>query len=385
MVKQIYLNYINELKRKIESDSGLIQVLLGPRQVGKTTSVLMMIEDHFKSHSHYVSADKFFNSDSRWLTEQWNHAVAEKKILFIDEIQKCENWAEILKKLFDENKKNKKVVQCVLLGSSSLEIQKSLTESLTGRFQLTQAYHWNYMESNKGYNLNFEEYLKYGGYPGSYQFIKSNDWYDYVKNSIVSTVVEKDILLYQTVKSPALFRQAFEILCGYPAQEVSYTKLLGQLQSKGNVELVKNYIKLFEGAFLFKSLEKYSAKKIKVKASSPKVLPLAPCFYQLALQDDYNPMERGHAFELIVGTQLVRTGENLYYWRESNFEVDYVLSKGKNNWAIEVKSNNKKPLAGLSAFKKTYPTAQCVYIDEKNYIEFEKNPLEFLYNNPISL
>jgi hypothetical protein len=378
MKKFIYLNYIKTLRGRINEKNGLIQVLVGPRQVGKTTSVLKLIEDFYENSAYYTSADKVFNSDASWLIQQWNQASQEGKILFIDEIQKCENWAEIIKKLFDENKRKKNKVQCVLLGSSSLEIQKGLTESLTGRFQLTQAYHWNYRESKEAYGLNFEEFLKYGGYPGSYVFKDSREWADYVKTSIVGTVIEKDILQYQNVKSPALFRQAFEILIGYPAQEISYTKLLGQIQDRGNVEIVKNYIHLYEGAFLLKALEKFSSKTAKTKASSPKILPLAPCFYQLTVLDNYETDERGRVFELLVGAQLVRTNEDLYYWREGNLEVDFVIKRGRSVWGIEVKSGSSRSHKGLEAFKNKFPKAHLVIIDQENYFDFEKDPMAFL-------
>ncbi len=378
MNKFIYLNYIKDLHRRISEENGLIQVLIGPRQVGKTTSVLRLIEDNYKDKSVYVSADKVFNSDAPWLSQQWHQASSENKILFVDEIQKCENWAEVIKKLYDETKRSKKLFQCILLGSSSLEIQKGLTESLTGRFQLTRAYHWNYQESNEAYGLNFQQYLKYGGYPGSYSFKDADEWADFVTNSIVGTVIEKDILQYQSVKSPALFRQAFEILIGYPAQEVSYTKILGQIQDRGNVELVKNYIHLYEGAFLIKALEKFSSKTVKTKASSPKILPLAPCFFQLTVLDDYKTDELGRVFELIVGAQLVRTNEQLYYWREGKYEVDYVLKKGRNIWAIEVKSGKSSRSKGLEAFKKKYAKSVLITITQENYFEFEKSPMEYL-------
>jgi len=378
MKKVIKLSYINELHEKIDQKNNLIQVLIGPRQVGKTTSILKLIEDHYAKNSIYVSADKVFNSDSSWLIQNWNIALAEDKILFIDEIQKCENWSEVIKKLYDEAKRKKKPIRCVLLGSSSLEIQKGLTESLTGRFQMTRAFHWNFSESKEGYGLDINNYLRFGGYPGSYVFKDVNEWSDYVKNSIVGTVIEKDILQYQTVKSPALFRQAFEILIGYPAQEISYTKLLGQIQDRGNVELIKNYIHLYEGAFLIKTLEKFSSKVVKTKSSSPKILPLAPCFYQLTILDRYRPDEKGRAFELIVGMQLVRTGCDLYYWREGRYEVDYVLKRGRNIWAIEVKSHDTKNHKGLEAFKDKYPDSKSVLISLENYAEFEKSPIKFL-------
>lgn len=291
---------------------------------------------------------------------------------------------ETLKALYDKSKRQKQQIKCVLLGSSSLEIHKGLTESLTGRFQLIQAYHWNFSESKQAYGLNFNEFLKFGGYPGSYPMIKKlSEWSDYVKNSIVNTVVEKDILQFQSVRSPALFRQAFEILTAYPAQEISYTKLLGQIQDKGNVELIKNYIRLYEGAFLIKTLEKYSEKKINIKSSSPKIIPLAPCLYFLNVLAEYESDEIGHVFELVVGMQLIRTNQDLFYWREGNFEVDYILKIGRQVFAVEVKSGRKKSPKSLTLFKEKFPSSKTIYITKENYFDFESNPIEFLKKNAL--
>ncbi|MCB0341663.1 MAG: ATP-binding protein [Bdellovibrionales bacterium] len=379
MKKLVKLSYIKKLHGHMEADNGFIQVLLGPRQVGKTTSTLHLLSQHFKATSDYISLEKVFNPGPEFIVENWSRAHKDKKILVIDEIQKCESWSETIKFLYDENKRLGIKTRVVLLGSSSLEIQKGLTESLTGRFQLIQAHHWNFDESNRGYKLSLDECLKFGGYPGSYPLIEQHDsWVEYLKNSIVGTVVEKDILQYQSVRSPALFRQAFEIIVGYPAQEISYTKLLGQIQDRGNVELVKHYLRLYEGAFLIKTIEKYSNKIVKTKTSSPKILPLAPCLYYLTVIDDYQSDEQGRAFELLVGAQLVRTGWPLYYWRQGKDEVDFVLKKGRRLWAIEVKSGRKKSAKGLMKFKTEFPQASPVIITKDNYIQFEKDPLAFL-------
>lgn len=383
MNKIIYLNYINELRQRIDEKSSLIQVILGPRQVGKTTTTLKLIEEHYKDSAYYVSADQAFNAEANWLREQWQTALSQKKILFIDEVQKCHNWAEAIKALYDDTKKNGQQLTCVLLGSSSLSIQKGLTESLTGRYQLLSAHHWNFHESAKAYDLKFNDYLHFGGYPGSYHLIGTKNWNDYVKNSIISTVIEKDILQFNTVKNPALFRQAFEILISYPAQEISYTKLLGQLQDRGNVDLIKHYIKLYEGAYLLKALDKFSNKATLKKASSPKILPLAPCLPYLNIRADYNPEEYGRVFESLVGAQLNRTNEELYYWRESNFEVDFVLKRGRDLWAIEVKSGRKKNSRGLERFKMNFPQAKIALVTLDNYNKFELDPIQFLIENSI--
>lgn len=380
MKELIDLEFTSKLDESLSQNTGLLQVIIGPRQVGKTTTVLKFLNDNYSDKFLFYSADEVFNASANWILEIWSKARSENKILVIDEIQKCENWSAVIKKFWDEDKRNKKTFPCILLGSSSLEIQKGLTESLTGRFQLHRVFHWNYGESNKGYELSFDDYLKYGGYPGSYSFKEKNVWAKYVKQSIILTVIEKDILQYHTVKSPALFKQAFEIIMSYPAQEISYTKLLGQLQEKGNTDLIKYYLSLYEGAFLVKVLEKFSAKKAIVKSSTPKILPLAPCLYYLEILDEYTPDELGRVFELIVGAQLVRTDESLYYWREGNDEVDFVLKKGRKIYAVEVKSGRKKSEKGLLKFKEKFPSATLVMITFENYKEFEKDPMGFLEN-----
>jgi predicted AAA+ superfamily ATPase len=381
MNKEIYLSYIKQLKQRLEKPSPLLQIVLGPRQVGKTTTTLKFLSDEYKNKYLYSSADDIFNPNSEWLRRKWIEAVQEKKIIVIDEIQKCFNWAESIKSLFDEGRRSRKSIPCILLGSSSLDIQKGLSESLSGRFQLNPVHHWNFEESFKAYNLTFDQYLHYGGYPGSYNFIDSNDWYSYVKNSIVGTVVEKDILQFNKVKNPSLFKQAFELLISYPAQEISYTKLLGQIQDKGNVELIKYYIKLYEGAYLIRTLEKFSTKPITTKSSSPKIIPLAPCLSYLPIRREYNPDERGRIFEALVGAQLLRTEENIFYWREGQKEVDYVLQKGREIYGIEVKSGRKKAKGGLEYFKSKFSKAKLIIITPENYHLFEKNPLEYIENN----
>jgi len=379
MKKHVHLPFIDSIHRAIKAKNYHLHVILGPRQVGKTTTVLNFLNESYKDKYHYHSVDEVFHGDAHWLLEIWERARKEKAILVIDEIQKCEKWSEVIKKLWDEDKKNNRQIFCILLGSASLNIQKGLSESLTGRFELHHAYHWNFHESSSGYGLSFDQFLSFGGYPGSYPLVKKqNDWAHFTKHSIILTVIEKDILQNQNVKSPSLFKQAFEIIMSYPAQEISYTKLLGQIQDKGNVDLVKYYLSLYEGAFLIKILEKFSGKKILTKSSSPKILPLAPALFYLEVLDKYSSEEKGRVFELIVGAQLVRTGHNLYYWREGNFEVDYVLKYGRRIYAIEVKSGRRKSEKGLLKFKEKYPEAICVILSLEDYPGFENDPMAYL-------
>lgn len=375
-MKVIELPFVKDIRSQL--DGRFIQVLLGPRQVGKTTSLLNDLKFHYKSDEYfYENCDAMTTTYDR-LVEVWDQTI-EGKILVLDEIQKIPQWSEYIKKFWDQNKRKGIPTRCILLGSSSLHLQKGLSESLTGRFELTRAWHWDLPQSVEGYNVDLEKFLLHGGYPGSYPLIGNRArWKNYLTESIVETVIGKDILSQAHVKSPALFKQAFQLLASYPAQEISYNKLLGQLQDKGNIDLVKYYLELLEGAFLIKSIFKYSGKVLVKKSSSPKIIPLAPalCTYHLKgiMDKDY----RGRIFESVVGSDLIRHQVELCYWRDGNAEVDYVFQLDGQLIALEVKSGRKKSTKGLLEFSKHFSKAIPLVISIENYPSFAKNPIDFL-------
>ncbi len=362
-----------------------IQVILGPRQVGKTTAIKAVLAQQHQPY-HYASADDLLIPAVPWLREQWakaallcRNAPERRAILVIDEVQKILEWSEALKSLWDN--KSDDGLRVVLLGSSSLRIQTGLSESLAGRFEVIRAYHWGLVESHEAFGFSLDDYLTFGGYPGASQYRHDfARWYQYVKESIIDAVLMKDILGLRNVTKPALFRQCFQIACAYPAQEVSYTKLLGQLQDRGNTDLVKHYLELFEGAYLIKSLLKYSPKPVIKKSSSPKILPLCPALVTIALGPHLThvPEMRGRLLELAVGADLCRLPGDLFYWRERGVEVDYVYAFAGELFAVEVKSGRQKSTAGLAEFCRRFKNAKPVLITEANYKDFAQNPLEFL-------
>lgn len=367
--------FVGKLVQRFEEKTNLIQVLIGPRQVGKTTGVKQLIKK-VKLNTHYASADDLLTSDRNWLIEQWQKALmrGEGTLLIIDEIQKIINWQETIKALWDKQPGRLNVL---LLGSSAMQIQTEVTESLAGRFELTRVFHWTFHELQMAFDYTLERYLNFGGYPGSVEFEKDYDrWYSYMKDSIVEAAIGKDILSNRKVTNPALFRQAFEILCGYPAQEISYTKLLGQLQDRGNTELIKYYLELYSSAFLIYSIHKYSLKHWLSKTSSPKVLPGCPSLYSMTVRK--TPENKGRIFELAVGAELLQLPGELFYWRERNHEVDYVYQYRDSIYAIEVKSGIKKSSKGLEAFSKIEPSALRVIITLENFPQFSENPRDFL-------
>lgn len=369
-MQEITLPFEATLLANLKKAPAYIQVVLGPRQVGKTTGIHHVLRQYQRKECYYTSADGELAQPPQWLVEQWALAKTQcpTGLLVIDEIQKVENWSSTLKQLWDTQKHDAQRLHVVVLGSSSLSLQRGLSESLAGRFQLHKVFHWNPTESHQGYRLSFEDFLLYGGYPGSYTFIQHRDeWLSYMKDSIVTPVIGKDILSQARVKSPALFKQCFDIACSYPAQEISYTKLLGHLQDKGNTDLVKYYLQLLEEAFLIKQLFKYTTRKVITKSSSPKILPLCPALFTVGLDADINAEERGRCFEVAIGALLNRLPGQLHYWREKNAEVDFVYTYGKQLHAIEIKSGKKTGAKGLMMFKQQFPHCQTYIATPENY------------------
>ncbi len=382
-MKKLVLDFESVLTERLMNERfPLIQVLLGPRQVGKTTTTLYWVEKNFSKNSFLFATAEDAGGVASWIEKLWQDAVSDSKvkILIIDEIQKIENWSETIKKLWDRGQKDKsKYLKILLLGSSSLKIQMGLSESLTGRFELIRAHHRDYTTSNSLQKMNLETYLNFGGYPGSYPFISEpNRWKNYIADSIIDTVIGKDILQVANVKSPALLKQAFYILSSLPAHEISYNKILGQLQDRGNTDLIKYYLDLFEGSYLIKPIFKFSKTVLRTRSSSPKIILMSPalsCFHKMGNIDD---AYMGHVLESCVGADLIRAGFDLYYWREGKFEVDFVFEYKNKIIAIEVKSGKKKNAKGLDEFKKVYPSAETIYVTFENYLMFSKDVLAFL-------
>jgi predicted AAA+ superfamily ATPase len=371
--------FVADLLQRLQGQPRLIQVLTGPRQVGKTTGVRQLMAQ-CGWPAHYASADDVLTSDRSWLLQQWQQALllGNDALLVIDEIQKVPNWSETLKALWDQQPARLRVL---LLGSSALQIHTGVSESLAGRFELLRVHHWTFAQLQAAFGYDLPRYLAFGGYPGAVALEGSPDrWYAYMKDAIVEAVIGKDILQSRTVAKPALFRQAFEILCAYPAQEISYTKLLGQLQDGGNTDLIRHYIELYGAAFLLHALQKYSAKTWLSRSSSPKMLPACPALYSLVagVSVATDAEQRGRAFELAVGAELMQQPGQLFYWRERNDEVDFVLQYPDRLYAIEVKSGRKKSGRGLEAFCRQAPQALRVIVTPDNFAHFSQDPRAFM-------
>ncbi len=366
--------FVETLSERLRQELTLIQVVVGPRQIGKTTGVKQLLSE-WSGTSLFVSADESSGVDETWLRFQWERAKSRGKgtLLVVDEIQKVRDWSRVIKVLFDQDRMTH-ALKVVLLGSASLKIQKGLTESLMGRYEKIYVPHWTFGECKAYFGWSFREYVLYGGYPGSAVLVGDMlRWKTFVRDAIIHPVITQDLLEIADVYKPALFRQCFELAMSFPAQEISLQKLLGQLQENGNVSTVKHYLELFEGAFLLQTLQKYSGSTITKRSSSPKLLPLNTALVQglraTGLGEE-DPDWYGRLFECVVGVKLTTFGGTLYYWREGPYEVDFVLDTGTSLVAVEAKSSRRSHLKGLMKFCSYYPSAEVVVVDSQNVETF---------------
>lgn len=358
------------ISKRLKEKNNFIQVLIGPRQCGKTT-LAQQVAESIKIKTHYISADSPTPLTPVWLEQQWETArLLSKKsskgaLLILDEIQKIHGWSEAVKKLWDEDKTNKINLKVMILGSSPLSIQKGLTESLAGRFELIPLYHWSYKEMKEAFGWNLDKYIYYGGYPGSVKLINDDErWSNYIKDSLIETTISRDIFLLTRIDKQSLFRQLFKLGTSYSCQIVSYQKLLGQLHDAGNTTTLAHYLQLLTNAGMLTGLQKYSGSEIRQRSSSPKFLSLNNAL--ITSQSLYNFKEAklntdfwGCLIENAVGSHLysatIGTKLKLMYWREGSYEVDFILQNGSNLTAIEVKSGRlRESIRGFDIFCKQY-------------------------------
>lgn len=370
---------VSQLAERLKEPKKFIQIVVGPRQTGKTTAVVQALE-LLSVQRHFVSTDDPNLVSIEWLRNEWEQARALTKtgdaILIIDEIQKISKWSSIVKLLWDEDSRLCVPLKVVLTGSSSLLLQKGLTESLMGRFEILYSPHWNYAECKEAFGYRLDDFLFFGGYPGAASLIKDeNRWARYMGTSIIEPTISQDILMMEEVRKPALLRALFVLGSGYSAQELSYTKLLGQLQDAGNTVTLAHYLELLTRANMLTGLQNYSGNQLRARKSSPRFMVYDTSLMTYADGSNRrrlleNPVERGRLVESAVGAYLLARGKEegfeVHWWRDRNNEVDFVLKNGSSLTAIEVKSGRVKNTGGSLQFKKLYPEALSLIIGSVN-------------------
>lgn len=375
------MNYIRKqyhtLKARIQEPRRFMQVLAGPRQVGKSTLVGQVLQKVPIPYSVEV-ADAIDSKDRDWIRRVWEGARTTitlrgepERLLVIDEIQKIDNWSEVVKREWDEDTRKHLNLKVVLLGSSRLLLKRGLTESLAGRFELIRLGHWSYQEMHDAFGVTLDEYIYFGGYPGAAHMIGDEKrWRKYIKDSLVAPVIEKDVLMTSNIYKPALMKQLFELGCGYSAEILSLTKLMGQLQDAGNVTTLASYLEILDQCALLTGLQKYANDDARKRGSIPKYQVynnalLTAYKGRSFLTDRTDTTLWGRWVESTIGVHLLGMAEEadyqVYYWREparnkadKDKEVDFIIVNDGEVTAIEVKSGRRGMNSGLPVFVEAF-------------------------------
>jgi predicted AAA+ superfamily ATPase len=415
-MKESYLRPVTRrLIQRIEEPVRRITVVAGPRQIGKTTSVHQTLRERppesFTFHAvdapevdtdlitdfsvssarpQHISQSNV--RDAAWLIEKWQAARlasaawlskqssiasesdgdrAKPYVLVFDEIQNISNWSSVVKGLWDQDRARGTEMHVLVLGSAPLLVQSGLSESLMGRFELLEMTHWSYSEMSECFGFTLDQYLYFGGYPGPTHWVitgQEDRWRSEVLYSLIEPNLVKDVLALARIEKPAVLRQLFQLGCSYSGQIVALTKLLVQLTDAGNTTTLTHYLQLLRAAGLLAGLEKYAAQAIRQRAAPPKLNVLNTAFLTVYSGKNFaqarsDPHFWGHLVESSIGAHLLNTatqGLQIAYWRESPFEVDFVIHHGNRVVALEVKSGTHDLSArkGLRAFSDKHPSQE---------------------------
>jgi len=386
---------LDQVIQRMAEPRRFLQVLAGPRQVGKTTIARQMMAS-LDLGSTYATADGAASEDGVWIEQQWEAArfrcqEAGSWLLVLDEVQKITHWSETVKRLWDEDSAKNLDLRVVLLGSSPLLVQQGLSESLAGRFEIVRIGHWSFAEMRDAFGLTLDQYFYFGGYPGAASLIGEEErWRRYLLDSLIETTLSRDILLMNRVDKPALLRQLFRLGSVYSSQILSYQKMLGQLTDAGNTTTLAHYLDLLAGAGMLCGIFKFSGQQVRQRSSSPKFqvlnngLMTAQSAYSF-LETRRNPERWGRIAESAIGAYLANGAQlgdyELFYWREASKEVDFVLRRGEKVLALEVKAGNRPTsLPGMAAFDKAYAPEKKLLVGTGG-IPFD----EFLQISPAAL
>lgn len=355
------------LNSRLQAPRRFLQILAGPRQVGKTT-VARLAMAAFAGKAHYASADLPAAPDAGWIEQQWQlarlMATQGLALLVLDEVQKVPRWSEAVKMLWDEDSFARRPLHVVLLGSSQFLMQQGLGESLAGRFELIRVPHWSFAEMRDAFGWDVDRYVYFGGYPGAAVLVDDEfRWKSYVLDAIIEPTISRDVLQLARIDKPALLRRLFVLGCTYSGQILSYQKMVGQLQDVGNTTTLAHYLALLAGAWMLTGLDKFAGDQARSRAASPKLLALNTALISAQLSKGFAAARQdgelwGRLVESAVGAHLLNSapsGMEVTYWRERNHEVDFILHQGGKKLAIEVKSGrNKGALAGLKVFSSSF-------------------------------
>ncbi|MGH9412669.1 MAG: ATP-binding protein [Terriglobales bacterium] len=371
MIESSYASCRERLLTRLgEPAPGRIQLLTGPRQVGKTT-LLLELEAQFSGQSVYAAGDDPDAALPGFWERRWEEAerlaARGTTLLLLDEVHRFPDWAAQLKSFWDRVRRRHTRLHVVASGSSALRLLAGSRESLAGRFERLTLTHWSAADLAGVFGLEpaqaAQEVVAHGGYPGAVKLVQdAARWRAYVLDAIIEPAIGRDVLATGAVRRPALLRQVFALATALPAQIVSLQKLQGELRDRGALETIASYLRLLYDAYLIAPLERYSTRAHRRRAAPPKLIvldnalitSLHPAGAPTRAQD---PARFGAWVENACLAFAVNQAQRVSYWREEPREVDAVCEGSWGDWAIEVKTGEfgSQDLRSLFEFCHRYP------------------------------
>ena len=381
-------------------------LVTGPRQTGKTTLVKQVLR-HIDRPCRYLAVDepdpvtfspapgdeddpearesgpiepRTGGRDERWLVRRWEEARIDAErsergfVLVFDEVQKIANWSEPVKGLWDADRHHARNLHVVLVSSVPLALQRSLTESLAGRFETIRFTHWSFVEMSEAFGVDLPGFVYFGGYPGAAAIAHDQErWSEYITVAVIEPNIERDVLAMQRVDRPALLKGVFELGAGYSGQVLSFARMLDHLQDAGNTTTLARYLDLLSRSGLVTGLPNHATHAHRARASSPKLNVLNTALMSVGSGYTFEEAQTdrswwGRLVESAVGAHLYNTGTpslGLRYWRYGGREVDFVLERGRRLVTFEVRSGTRrvKP-SGLREFRARFDVERSVLVGE---------------------
>lgn len=377
---------MTEIKRDLQTvleqkiGKGKVLVLIGPRQVGKTTLLKTILSTlDLKNSVQYWNCDEIDvrNIFSKESSSYFKSLVGTSKFIVIDEAQRIQNIGLILKILHD----NFPDVQFAVTGSSSLDLSNTINEPLTGRkfeynlfpFSTNELFHnTSMLEEIK----NLEKRLVFGFYP---DVVNNPGEEKEILSNIVSSYLYKDVFEFQDIRKPALIEKLVQALALQVGSEVSFNEL-GNLLGIDSVT-VQRYVDLLEKAYIIFHLHSFSRNVRNELKKSIKIY-----FYDNGVRNavisNFSPCDFrsdiGMLWENFLISERVKNNAfhnrkaNYYFWRTTQKqEIDFIEETEGKISAFEFKYNPKKSNAKCPlTFSKNYPEIPYSVITKENYFSF---------------
>ncbi len=368
------------MKRKLykkllsEKNSKKITIIIGPRQVGKTTLLKQLHKEigglyvdfdilenveKFNTYTNFLSSIELEGYDEKKYKEEGKYNKGNKQFyLFIDEFQKYTDLTKVLKNIYD----NHENIKIYASGSSSITIKNNIQESLAGRKNIHYLYPLDFeeflifkkvktdklkkLQIFKGslpvaeYKKEIEEYMLYGGYP---EVVLSKNKKE-ILASIFDTFIKKDLVDYLNIKEILGVKKLIQYIAINNGQKLNITDIAQQLNLTR--EQIENYLEVLEETYILKKITPFFTNKNKEIIKAYKEYFIDPgarnyfCnnFNEMNIRNDV-----GFLFETLILGEIIKNSKyEIKYWQDKQkHEVDFIIDKIHEQIGLEVKYKEK--------------------------------------------